>query len=69
MEFQYFSRVMVGIVGFMVHIYFEVRLISGVGVGLTHTVSKTLLCMVLGVGGFFFRLGVEIFSDMWTYNV
>ena len=69
MEFQYFSRVMVGIVGLLVHIYFEVRLISGVGVGLTHTVSKTLLCTVLGVGRFFFGWGVGIFSDMWTYIV
>ena len=69
MEFQYFSRVMVGIVGLLVHIYFEVGLISGVGVGLTHTVSKMLLCTVLGVGGFFFGWGVGIFSDMWTYIV
>ena len=60
---------MVGIVGLLVHIYFEVRLISGVGVGLTHTVSKTLLCTVLGVGGFFFGWGVGIFSDMWTHIV
>ena len=51
----------------MVHIYFEVRLISGVGVGLTNTVSKMLLCTVLGVGGFFFRLGVGIMSEIWTY--
>ena len=60
---------MVGNVGLLVHIYFEVGLISGVGVGLTHTVSKTLLCTVLGVGGFFFGWGVGIFSDMWTYIV
>ena len=55
---------MVGIVGLLVHIYFEVGLILGVGVGLTHTVSKMLLCTVLGVGGFFFGWGVGIFSDM-----
>ena len=69
MEFQYFSRVMVGIVGLLVHIYFEIRLISGVGVGLTNIVSKTLLCTVLGVGGFLFGWRVGIFSDMWTYIV
>ena len=69
MEFQYFSRVMVGIVGLLVHIYFEVWLILGVGVCSTHTVSKMLLCTVLGVGGFFFGWGVGIFSDMWTYIV
>ena len=55
---------MLGIVGFLVHIYFEVGFISDVGVGLTHTVSKTLLCTLLGVGGFFFEWGVGIFSDM-----
>ena len=54
MEFQYFSRVMLGIVGLLVHIYFEVGFILGVVVGLTHTVSKMLLCTLLGVGGFFF---------------
>ena len=69
MEFQYFSRVMVGIVCLLVHIDFEVRFISGVGVGLTHIVSKMLLCTLLGVGGFFFGWGVGIFSDMWTYIV
>ena len=69
MEFQYFSRVMVGIVGLLVHIYFEVGFISGVGVGLTHTVNKMLLCTVLGVGGFFSGWGVGIFSDMWPYIV
>ena len=69
MEFQYFARVMVGIVGLLVQIYFEVGLISGVGVGLTHTVSKTLLCTVLGVGGFFFGWGVGIFCNMWNYIV
>ena len=69
MESQYFFRVMVGIVGLLVHIYFEVRLISGVRVGLTHTVSKMLLCTLLGVGGFFFGWGVGIFSNMWTYIV
>ena len=69
MEFQYFSRVMVGIVGLLVHIFFEVRFISGVGVGLTHKVSKMLLCTLLGVGGFIFGWGVGIFFDMWTYIV
>ena len=54
-------------VGMVVHINFEVGLILGVGVGLTNTVSKTLLCTVLGVGGFFFGWGVGIFSEMWTY--
>ena len=67
MELQYFSRVTLGIVGLLVHIYFEVGFISGVGVGLTHTVSKMLLCTLLGVGGFFFGWGVGIFSNMWTY--
>ena len=66
MELQYFSRVMLGIVGLLVHIYFEVRFISGVGVGLTHTVSKMLVCTLLGVGGFFFGWGVGISSNMWT---
>ena len=66
MEFQYFSRVTLGIVGLLVHIYFEVGLILGVGVGLTHTVSKMLVCALLGVGGFFFGWGVGISSDMWT---
>ena len=51
----------------MVHIYFEVGLISGVGVDLTNTVSKMLLCTVLGVGGFFFGFRVGIISEMWTY--
>ena len=51
----------------MVHIYFEVGLISGMGVGLTNTVSKMLLCTVLGVGWCFFGLGVGIISEMWTY--
>ena len=54
MEFHYFSRVMLGIVGLLVHVYFEGGFISGVGVGLTHTLSKTLVCTLLGVGGFFF---------------
>ena len=58
-----------GIVGLLVHIYFEVRFISGVGVGFTHIVSKMLLCTLLGVGGFFFGWGVGISSDMWTYIV
>ena len=66
MEFQYFSRVTLGIVGLLVHIYFEVGFILGVGVGLTHTVSKPLVCTLLSVGGFFFGWGVGISSDMWT---
>ena len=69
MEFQYFSRVMVGIVGLLVHNYFEVWLILGVGIDLTHTVSKMLLCTLVGVGGFLFGWAVGIFSDMWTYIV
>ena len=54
MEFDYFSRVtlgIVGIVGLWVHIFIEGEVISGVGVGLTHTVSKTLVCTFLCVGG------------------
>ena len=66
MEFYYFLRVMLGIVGLWVHIYFEGGFISGVGVGLSHTVSRTLVCILLGVGGFFFRWGVGVTSDMWT---
>ena len=46
-----------GIVGLWIHIFIEGGLISGVGVGLTNTVSKTLLCTFLCVGGFF--LGYE----------
>ena len=41
----------------MVHIYFEVGLISGVGVGLTNTVSKMLLCTVLDSGWVLFQIG------------
>ena len=55
MEFDYFSRVTLGIVGLWVHIFIEGGFISGVRVGLTHTVSKTLVCTFLCVGGFFFR--------------
>ena len=66
MEFQYFLRVTLGIVGLLVHIYFEVGFILGVRVGLIHTVSKMLVCTLLGVGGFFFWWGVGISSDMWT---
>ena len=54
MEFYYFLRVTLGIVGLWVHIFIEGGFISGVGVGLTHTVSKMLVCTFLCVGGFFF---------------
>ena len=55
MEFDYFSRVMLCIVGLWVHIFIEGQFISGVGVGLTDTVSKMLVCTFLCVRGFFFR--------------
>ena len=64
MEFDYFLRVTLGIVGLWVHIFIEGGFISGVGVGLTHTVIKMLVCTFLGVGGFFFRWGVGISSDV-----
>ena len=54
MEFHYLSRVTLGIVGLWVHIFIEGGFIMGVGVGLTHTVSKPLVCTFLCVGGFFF---------------
>ena len=44
---------MLGIVGLWIHIFIEGGLILGVRVGLTNTVSKTLLCTFLCVGGFF----------------
>ena len=66
MEFHYFSRVTLGIVCLWVHIFTEGGFISVVGVGLTHTVSKILVCTFPGVGGFFFRWGVGISSDMWN---
>ena len=57
---------MLGIVGLWVHIFIEGGFILGVGVGLTHTVSKMLVCAFLGVGGFFFGWGVGISSNMWN---
>ena len=53
-----------GIVGLWVHIFIQGGFISGVGVGLTHTVSKTLVCTFLGIDGLFFGLGVGISSDV-----
>ena len=43
-----------GIVDLLVHIFIEGGFILGVGVGLTNTVSKMLVCTFLCVGGFFF---------------
>ena len=53
-SFIFFSRVMLGIVGLWVHIFIEGGLILGVGVGLTHTICKMLVCTFVDVGGFFF---------------
>ena len=46
--------------------FIEGGFIFCVGLGLTHTVSKMLVCTFLGVGGFFFGCGVGTSSNMWN---
>ena len=66
MEFNFLLRVTLSIVGLWGHIFIEGGFNSGVGVVLTHTVCKMLVCTFVGVGGSFFGWGVGRSSNMWN---
>ena len=57
-----------GIVGLWIHIFSERGLISGVGVGLSNIVSKTLVCTFLCCYLYFYEL-IEIkVVCIWEQN-
>ena len=59
---------MLGIVGLWIHIFIERGLILGVGVGLSNTVSKTLVCNFLCCYLYFYEL-IEIkVVCIWEQN-